>query len=77
MPYSDSYNNLAKIAAEKMGVSPEEISQMLKSQNADRLLSHLSAKDALRVKQVLSDKAAAEKLLSSPEAQKLLRKFRS
>ena len=39
------------------------------------MLSGLSANDAAKLQHVLSDQDAANKLLSSPQAQALLQKF--
>lgn len=40
------------------------------------LMSKLSPEDREKVKSLLSDKSACEKILNSPEAQDLIRKFK-
>ncbi len=41
----------------------------------DNLMNRLSEADKKKLKSILSDKAACEKLLKSPEAQSLMRQF--
>lgn len=42
----------------------------------ESLMNQLGPKDRERVKSLLSDKSACEKILNSPEAQDLIRKFK-
>lgn len=49
----------------------EDQKQLLNS-----LLSQLSAEDRKKLEGILADKTATEKILSTPQAQQLLEKFR-
>lgn len=49
----------------------EEQKQMINS-----LLSMLSDQDKMKLESILADKAATEKILSTPEAQQLMRKIK-
>ena len=51
----------------------DELMALTKSGKADDLLSRLSKSDADKIKSVLSDKAATEKLLQTTQAQEILR----
>lgn len=42
----------------------------------ETLINQLGPKDRERVKELLSDKEACEKILNSPEAQDVIRKFK-
>ena len=45
-------------------------------QLVESLMNQLGPKDQERVKSLLADKGACEKILNSPEAQDLIRKFK-
>jgi hypothetical protein len=51
-------------------VNNEERKQLLNS-----LMSQLSAEDRAKVEGILADKAATQKILSTPQAQELLQKL--
>ena len=62
-------------ASEKTGMDIEKIKKAASTGNASELLKNLSSEDSKKVKRLLSDKDAALKLLSTPKAQQLLKKF--
>jgi hypothetical protein len=47
-----------------------------KNQLLETLMSKLGPEDRERVKSLLSDRQACEKILSSPEAQDIIRRFK-
>ena len=71
----DKLDVLAGIAGKKMGADPEDIKKATKSGDMDGLLKKMKPKDIAKLEKLLSDKTAAEKLLSSPEAQALMKRF--
>jgi hypothetical protein len=64
---------LLSLAAERLGTTPEQLKAEASSGELSSLLTQLSPTDAQSLQRVLSDRDAAQKLLSSPEAQELLR----
>jgi len=56
-----------------LGKSPEEIKTAAKSGNISEILNNLNKEDAHNIQKVIQDKNLAEKLLSSKEAQKLVK----
>lgn len=60
-----------KAAAEKLGMSPDELTRS----GAEGILSRLSPADRERLVSLLSDQNAASRLLSSKEAARALKKF--
>jgi len=46
------------------------------NQLLESLMNRLGPKDREKVKSILSDKSACEKILNSPEAQDLIRQFK-
>ena len=71
MPNNEELQKLLNVAAQRLGTQPEQ----LKQQAENGTLNNLNANDAAKLQQVLSDKEAANKLLNSPQAQVLLKKF--
>lgn len=72
---NDNLNNLLKAASAHLGTTPEELRKSAESGNISDALKNISPQDAKKIEQVISDKNAAEKLLSTPQAKQLLKKF--
>ena len=68
-------NELLQALSAQLGESPNELQKEAQEGNVDHLLGKLSDSDAQKVKRVLSDKNATEKLLSSKQAQALLKQL--
>lgn len=70
----NSLEELLKKTSEKMGINKENLKNSPQNQAAN-LLKNLDPQNAKKVEQILSDKAATEKLLSTTKAQQLLKKL--
>ncbi len=68
-------NRMIKEASKKTGTDSKKLEQALQSNSLDSVLKNLKPGDASKLQQVLSDKAATERMLKSPQAQRLLKKF--
>ncbi len=66
---------LLKSVSNKLGKSPEELKDASQSGNVENLLSNLNPSDAQKIKKLLSDKDAANKILSTPQAQSLIKQL--
>ncbi len=75
MPNNDELENLLKIAAQRLGTTPNALKNEAQSGDLSKLLGNVSANDMEKLQQVLNDKEAANKLLSTPQAQALLQKL--
>jgi len=64
-----------KKASEKTGIDIEKIKKAANTGNVSDILSSLGSNDSKKIKKLLSDKDATLKLLSTPKAQQLLKKF--
>ncbi len=71
---SNSLEELLKKTSEKMGINKENLKTNSQSK-VNQILNKLDPQQAKKVEQILSDKAATEKLLSTPKAQQLLKKL--
>lgn len=69
----EQLDNLVNKASKHLNSSPEEIKKAAQSGNLQKLLSNMSPSQAAQLEKILSDENAAKKLLSTPQAQALLR----
>ena len=71
----EGLDRLARQTGGQLNMQPGEVRQAVESGKVDNLLGRLSADDANRVKEVLSDEKKTRELLNSPAAQALLKKL--
>ncbi len=62
-----------EMAAAKTGSDAQKLKGAASRGDFNQILASLNKQDAAKLNQLLSDKAATEKLLSSPQAQQLLK----
>lgn len=73
---SNNMNNFMKKAQAQTGIDINKMKEAgEKGQLDDFVNKNLSPEASEKLKSVLSDKAACEKLLSTPQAKELLKKF--
>lgn len=70
---NEQIDNLLNKASKHLNSSPEALKNAAQSGNMQKLLSNMSPSQAAQLEKVLSDENAAKKLLSTPQAQALLR----
>lgn len=70
-----NFENLLKSVSDKLGKTPEALKKATKSGNVENLLGDLNQNDAQKIQKILSDKNAANKILSTPQAQNLIKKL--
>lgn len=66
---------LFKAAAKSTGTDPQKLKKAVEEGNMDGVLGSMRPSDSAKLKQILGNKAATEKLLSTPQAQQLLKKI--
>ena len=75
---NNNKNNMERLAQEAgkaVGAKPDELKKAAESGDLNALLSKLSPQQAQQLRRVLSDEKAAKELLSSPQAQALMKSF--
>lgn len=77
MPANNEKQVLLNLLAQRLGKTPEELQQQAQNGNLQNLLSGMDPNDAAKLQQVLSDQQAVQKLMSSPQAQALLKKLQN
>ena len=72
-------NNMAPAAikklAEHLGCSEEEVKAAVQSGEINRLLSRMDQNQAGQINRILADPESAKKIIESPQAQALIKKF--
>lgn len=68
-------NGLLEAVSKKIGVSPEKLSQELKSGKFDSALSTMNKNDAEKFRQAVNNPKLVEKMMSTPQAQALYKKL--
>jgi len=66
-------DDLVNTASRQLNTSPEELKNAAQNGNMQKLFSQMSPSQAQQLQKILSDENAAKKLLSTPQAQALLR----
>jgi len=72
---NNNMKNMVGALSNKLGVDESTITDAMSSGSTEKLLSALSPQDAMKLKSVLSDKAATQKLMQSEQVQKLIKKL--
>lgn len=72
---NNNLENLINTISQKLGAEPNKIKEAAQNGNVNDIIKNLNQKDAEKIQKILSDKDAASKLLSTPKAQQLLKKF--
>ena len=72
---ADKEQELLNTASQRLGQSPDRLKQALQNGEVKSMLKNMSPQQAQKVECILNDPAAAQKLLSTPQAQMLLKRF--
>lgn len=72
-PNSEQLDRLVDTASKHLNTSPEELKNAAQNGNMQKLFSQMTPAQAQQLQKILSDENAAKKLLSTPQAQALLR----
>ena len=72
---NNNIKNMLGALSSKLGVDESTITDAMSSGSTEKLLSSLSPQDAMKLKSVLSDKVATQKLMQSEQVQKFIKKL--
>ncbi len=72
---NNNMKNMVGALSSKLGVDESTITDAMSSGSTEKLLSALSPQEAMKLKSLLSDKAATQKLMQSEQVQKLIKKL--
>ncbi len=69
-------NALLKNNSANQNISAEQVKNMAQQGSTDQILKNLDPQNAQKVKEILKNPKEMEKIMSSPQAQSLLKKLR-
>lgn len=72
---NDSLNELINAAGQKIGENPADIKSAIDSGKLDNIVKKMKPEDQKRFTEVLSNPELAKKMLQTPQAQMLIKKF--
>ncbi len=72
---SNDINNLINTASQRLGTDKETVENATKSGDLQKLLGNMNPEQLKKIQAILNDKQAAEKLLNTPQAKALLKKY--
>ena len=68
---------MLKVVSSKLGMSPQELQKQLESGKLDGAMKGLSPQDSAKLMNALSNPAMAQRILSTPQAQELIKKLKN
>ena len=72
---ADKEQELLNSASQRLGQSPDRLKQALQNGVVKSMLQNMTPQQAKKIEGILNDPAATQKLLSTPQAQMLLKRF--
>lgn len=67
--------NILNSLSQKLGESPDKLKANMQNGDMSKVFNNMDKKQAEKVQSILNDKEKTEKLLSTPQAQALLKKL--
>lgn len=78
LPLSEkAKQQMLKNVSQKAGMSPQELQEALESGKLDSFTKGMSQSDTEKLLSALSNPSLAQKILSTPQAQEIIRKLKS
>lgn len=75
MANEQQMNEILQSLSKKLNTSPEQLKNAVQSGNLQSLTKGMDSSQAQKLNEVLSNPEAAQKLMSTPQAQALLKKL--
>ncbi|MFA5658138.1 MAG: hypothetical protein WC900_02515 [Oscillospiraceae bacterium] len=66
---------MLNVVSQKLGTSPEELKKNLESGNVNDVVKGMNDEQSDKLRQALNNRKLQEKIMSSPEAQELMKKL--
>jgi hypothetical protein len=67
--------NILNSLSQKLGESPDKLKANMQNGDMSKMFNNMDKKQAEKIQSILNDKEKTEKLLSTPQAQALLKKL--
>ena len=75
MANNEQINSLIEQLSQRLNADSSDVKAALQKGNLDKVLMNMDAKQAQKIGQILNDPEQSKKILSTPQAQALIRKL--
>lgn len=75
MANNEQINSLINQLSERLNADSSQVKDALQKGNIDKVLENMDQKQAQKISQILSDPEQSKKVLSTPQAQALIKKL--
>ncbi len=75
MANNEQINSLINQLSQRLNANSDDVKSALQKGNLDKVLKNMDPKQAQRIADILSDEQEAKKVLSTPQAQALIKKL--
>lgn len=72
---NSNMEKMIELASKKLGVPSEVLKRSLEKGNVDDMLSSMRKEDADKLKTIMQNPSVKEKMLNSPDAEKIMKKL--
>ncbi len=72
---NSNMEKMIELASKKLGVSSEVLKRSLEKGNVDDMLNSMRKEDADKLKTIMQNPSVKEKMLNSPDAEKIMKKL--
>ena len=75
MANNEQMNSLIGMLSQRLNAEPEQVKKKKKKGKLDKVLMNMDQKQASKISAILSDPEQSKKVLSTPQAQALIKKL--
>lgn len=75
MANNEEINNLINGLSQRLNAEPDQIKAAVEKGNLDSVLKGMNSSQAAKIQSILADPEASQKILSTPQAQALIKKL--
>lgn len=75
MANNEQINSLVDMLAQRLNADSTQVRTALEKGKLDKVLQHMDQKQAQKISDILSDPEQAKKVLSTPQAQAIIKKL--
>ncbi len=75
MANNEQMNSLIEMLSQRLSAEPTQVKEALEKGKLDKILMNMDSKQAQKISTILSDPEQSKKILSTPQAQALIKKL--
>ena len=75
MANNEQMNSMIEMLSQRLNAEPEQVKDALEKGKLDKVLMNMDQKQASKISAILSDPEQSKKVLSTPQAQALIKKL--